>query len=400
MMNGIKEIAESVSSELKHRLPKQRKTQRTKLALLVSTMLEVRSANLMDLAAGLPRDADRTDMRYQWIIRLLGNPLVISDAVMEPFAREVLERAAADGEPLSLILDQSKMSDRHQVLMLAVRWGGRALPLAWRVEATEGAIGFDTQRALLEAVVPWLPEQAGVRLLGDRFYGTADLIGWCQQRGWDYRLRLKGNLAVFDATGRTTTGQCARDRVYYLEDVELTGRRARTHIGIIHDPGHAEPWIIAMSEKPGYLRTLEYSARWGIEPMFADFKSRGFGIEDTKLRYADRLDRLILVMALALYVAVSTGQWDAVHHPTPSEKKLGRQSLLSEGLLFEVGEVCRRITTEAGAQDPGVVALFQAGSGFSPFGKIDGREVLSADRGKAGQRGGEDADGAAYDQTG
>jgi hypothetical protein len=67
--------------------------------------------------------------------------------------------------------------------MLAVRWGERALPLAWRVEETEGAIGFDTQGALLEAVARWLPEQAGVRLLGDRFYGTADLIGWCQQRG-------------------------------------------------------------------------------------------------------------------------------------------------------------------------------------------------------------------------
>jgi len=76
-----------------------------------------------------------------------------------------------------------------------------------------------------------------------------------------------------------------------------------------------------MSETPGYLKTLEYSARWGIEPMFADFKSRGFGIEDSQLRYADRRDRLILVMTLALYMAVSTGQWDAVHHPTPSEKK-------------------------------------------------------------------------------
>lgn len=54
--------------------------------------------------------------------------------------------------------------------------------------------------------------------------------------------------------------------------------------------------------------------------MFSDFKSRGFGIEDTQLRYADRLDRLILVMAL--YVAVSTGQ--AVHCPTPSEKKVPR----------------------------------------------------------------------------
>jgi hypothetical protein len=156
-----------------------------------------------------------------------------------------------------------------------------------------------------------------VRLLGDRFYGTADLIGWCQERGWDYRLRLKGNLVVVDGTGRTTTGQCAKDRIHYLENVELTARRPHRH-----HPRSAEPWIIAMSEKPGYLPTLEYSARWGIEPMFSDFKSRGFGIEDTQLRYADRLDRLILVMALALYIAVSTGQ--AVHHPTPSEKKVPR----------------------------------------------------------------------------
>ncbi len=241
-MNGIKSIADSINSELKRRLPNQRKTQRTKLALLVSTMLDVRSANLMDLAAALPREADRTDMRYQWITRLLGNPLVISDEIMEPFSREVLERAAANGEPVTLILDQSQMSERHQVLMLALRWGERALPLAWRVEETGGAIGFDTQKALLDAVALWLPGQAKVRLMGDRFHGTADLIGWCQERDWDYRLRLKGNLVMFDGTGKTTTGKRAKDRVYYLENVELTGRRARTHIGIIQDPGHAEPW--------------------------------------------------------------------------------------------------------------------------------------------------------------
>jgi hypothetical protein len=240
---------------------------------------------------------------------------------MEPFAREALERAATDDQAVVLILDQSKLSDRHQVLMLALRYGERALPLAWRVEATEGAIGFETQKALLEAVAPWLPVAAKVRLMGDRFYGTAALIGWCQERAWDYRLRLKGNLGVFDRTGKTTTGDCACNKVYYLENVELTGKRARTHIGIVQDPGHNEPWIIAMSERPGYLRTLEYGQRWGIEPMFSDFKSRGFGVEDTQIRYADRLDRLILVMSLALYWAVSTGQWDAIHHPTPSEKK-------------------------------------------------------------------------------
>src|SRR4051794_29459019 len=108
-------------------------------------MLSERSANLMSLAAALPRQPGRIDMRYQWLVRVLANPLIECDAVMLPFAREVLARAHAEGrrgERVELILDQSRASERHQILMLALRWGNRALPLAWRVEETEGAIGF------------------------------------------------------------------------------------------------------------------------------------------------------------------------------------------------------------------------------------------------------------------
>lgn len=321
-MDGIKGLAEGIAAEFQRLLPQQRKTQRHNLSLLVATMLDVRSANPMDLAAGLPRDVDRLDMRYQWISRVLMNPLIDPDAVMAPFAREVLCRLAGEGQPLVLILDQSKLSDRHQVLMLAVRYGDRALPVLWRVEATEGAIGFAVQKALLDAALPLLPEGADICLMADRFYGTADLISWCQDRNWDYRLRLKGNLVVRDAHHRRTTGQLAKDRVFALENVHLTARKAATDIGIIHDPDHAEPWIIAMPATPGYLKTLEYSARWAIEPMFSDFKSRGFGVEDTQIQHPDRLARLLLVMALAIYTAVSTGQWDAETNPTPAEKKM------------------------------------------------------------------------------
>ena len=301
-------------------LPGQRKTQRDNLALLVATMLDVRSANLMDLAAALPREADRTDMRYQWIARVLGNQLIEPDAVMEPFGREVLARAAADGQPVVLILDQSKLSDRHQVLMLALRHGERALPLAWRVEATEGPIGFGVQRGLLEAVAPWLPDGAQACLMADRFYGTADLISLCQGVGWDYRLRLKGTLVVRDGGRATKTGALAHGRTFALEDVQLTAKKAIISIDVMRDPGHTEAWIVAMPGKPGYLATLDYSKRWGIEPMFSDFKSRGFGVEDTQIQHPDRLARLLLVMALALYCAVSTGQWDAEHHPVLAEK--------------------------------------------------------------------------------
>ena len=64
-VNGIVVWTEGIKAELAKRLPKQRKTQRDKLAVLVATMLHVRSANLVELAAGLPRESDRWDMGYQ-----------------------------------------------------------------------------------------------------------------------------------------------------------------------------------------------------------------------------------------------------------------------------------------------------------------------------------------------
>src|SRR4051812_49627580 len=131
-MSGIERLAVGIEAELAQRLPRQRKTQRGKLALLVATMLSERSANLMDLAAALPRPAERMDMRYQWIARLLANPRVDCDAVMRPFAEAALRQAGATGGTVVLLLDQSKVSARHQMLVPGVRVGERALPLAWR----------------------------------------------------------------------------------------------------------------------------------------------------------------------------------------------------------------------------------------------------------------------------
>src|SRR6201995_1670863 len=320
MIGGIAKLASGIADELRQRLPGQRKTQREALALLVATMLEARTANLVTFASFLPRRAARGDMRYQWIARFIDNQRVDCDTVMEPFARTVLVKAAASGR-IVLIMDQTKASERHQVLMLAVRFGERALPLAWRVAATAGAIGFPEQKRLLDAVTSRLPSGVEVCLMADRFYGPPALIDLAKTKGWSYRLRLKANLRAVVAGRSTTLVQHAGRSGCYLSNVELTDRRVVTNIGIIRDPGPDEPWLIAMSEKPGYLTTLDYSARWGIEPMFSDFKSRGFGLEQSQLRRPDRLARLLLVMSLALHVAVSTGLWDATNNPAADEKK-------------------------------------------------------------------------------
>src|SRR4051795_1204153 len=230
-MGGVEHVSEGIIADLVARLPRQRKTQRAKLGLLVATMLEARSANLMDLAAALPRGTERLalrhpgiegpaghprpggterlDMRYQWIERLLANPRLEVDAVMAPYARELLGRAAASGQRLVLILAKTRATAHHQVLMLGLRVGGRALPLAWRVRETRGSIGFAEQEGLVRLVAAWLPAGAGAVLMGDRFYGSPDLILLCRSLGWDYRLRLKGDLLVTVEGGETTTGECA-----------------------------------------------------------------------------------------------------------------------------------------------------------------------------------------------
>lgn len=130
----------------------------------------------------------------------------------------------------------------------------------------------------------------------------------------------KGNLSVFIDGHKSCLDQHTDCKRPYLKNIQLTHRRVTTSIGIVNDPGHDEPWFIAMSGKPGYLNTRDYAARWGIEPMFSNFQSRGFGLEQKQLQTPDRLSRLMLVLSLALYFAVATGQWDAVANFTVDEQ--------------------------------------------------------------------------------
>ena len=73
MVGGIATVAGGIGEDMRVRLPGQHEKQREGLALLTATMLDVRGANLTGLAASLPRAAERLDMRYQWVGRLLGN---------------------------------------------------------------------------------------------------------------------------------------------------------------------------------------------------------------------------------------------------------------------------------------------------------------------------------------
>jgi len=54
----------------------------------------------------------------------------------------------------------------------------------------------------------------------------------------------------------------------------------------------------------------------------SDFKTRGFGITKTQLKHVDRIERLILILTVALYWAISTGMQPDAKSPK-SQKKDG-----------------------------------------------------------------------------
>ena len=150
MVGSIQHLAEAIKLDLIEALPFQRKTQRNKLALLVATMLHARSANTMDLAAQIPLATERIDMRYQWCSRFLANRHVHTKEVMRPFITSILEHISK--KKLVFIIDQTHVYKTLEVLMISLRVAQRAIPLAWCVRKTEGNIGFEDQKELLELV--------------------------------------------------------------------------------------------------------------------------------------------------------------------------------------------------------------------------------------------------------
>lgn len=304
-------------------MPELRKVLKDNLPLAIAAVIEARTANTSVSACYLPPESERPDMREQRLRRLLSDKFLQSAVVMAPFAVQILRQASEFRRVIELSTAQTDIGNRFAISVIAIRIGGRALPLAWKVEKGAADIGFDGQKEPLELLKSRLPEHTKVMLSADRFYPSEALFNWLIRHGRQYRLRLKGNcLADLGKGDLPTASESAKGRrERYESNVALFQRGVMTNIGILHEPGHKEPWIIAMDCPPSRAKVLDYSSRRSIEPMFSDFKSRGFGLEETHLEDGKRLDCLILIMSLAMYRCVSTGFTDALNNPRPIEKK-------------------------------------------------------------------------------
>lgn len=81
-------------------------------------------------------------------------------------------------------------------------------------------------------------------------------------------------------------------------------------------------WLIVVSTLPPDAALAAYRKRWAVECLFADAKTRGLNMEDTRLTDPKKLDLLMALVALAL-VWAGRAAVDLLHPRAPARKAHG-----------------------------------------------------------------------------
>ncbi len=294
-------------------LPGASKPQVTNIALLVYGLIQAGDCRLRRIARHLPVRAGVGAARER-LLRLMKNPALDPLVLYAPMAAFALCRFA--GGRLPLILDASQLNGKVFWLSVALAYRGRAVPIgSVMLDKPSVSCRFDLQKQLLDWVAERLPPHVEVLLLGDRDYGTLELIRYCLNRRWHFCLRAKRNRIV-----RLADGSCLR-----LADLRLRpGQRRYLDAVRLPDLPQAslslscclseqakddDAWYILSDLQAGHQRVQEYAKRMLIDEMFRDFKEQGFRLECSGLLDPPRVSRLLLGICLAYVWIMLIGQW-------------------------------------------------------------------------------------------
>ncbi len=324
-------------AELRQLLPDVRRTTLNNLALMVLGLQTGKSIHLGQIGAHLPGVTGKHPSLANRMHRFVCNPRVEVSTHYAPVARLLLGRMAQgsrrthqqNASRVLLVMDLTQAGHFQRMLTISVVWHKRTLPLAWSVCAgTRGGIGVATQTALLAQVQAWLPAHCQPMLLADAGFESLELVHWLQTHQWAMVLRRPGLHVVGHASQSSAQLVWQRIETFPLRQGETRvlpnvywgePRRGRNCIDparlgpftlVLHwRAGEASPWYLLTTEPTAQAAVHCYRKRMQVEEMYADFKRLGLMLQASHLRDPDRLERLMLVVALCYVWCIALGSW-------------------------------------------------------------------------------------------
>jgi hypothetical protein len=241
--------------------------------------------------------------------RWLANSRIDVEALYGPLIIWAIQHWQNPGHTLHLALDTTMLWNRFCVVVLSVVAHGRAIPLLWQtLEHPSASVSASVSIALLEKADQLLAGFGVITLLADRAFPCDELLSWFRVRSrWSYVMRLRGDTEIHGTAAplgcqvrklHLRRGQCRGFR-----GVRLWADGSQSvNLVIAHPTGLPveEPWFLISNLAPDLDLVWSYEKRFCCEQLFRDQKSGVFQLTDSGLREPQRIDRLLLVVAIAV----------------------------------------------------------------------------------------------------
>lgn len=344
---AIPALYRSLHEYLMQRIPDECDSRLTNLIWLMMGIFQARSVQLKLAARKVPIRAKQLSIVKRFG-RFLDNGKVQVREWYSPFAIGML-RLASVGGGIRLIIDSSKVSAGHRLLMVSLAYRRRSLPIAWTwVRSSRGHSTTAKQVKLLAYVQGLLPEGVNVSLVGDCEFDHPLLIENLRFWGWQYALRQPGNHLVLP---QGSTHWQRLDQLglrpgltVWLGNVLLTRASPYpTHLVLHWQHAQQEPWFLATNLLHPQPTLRLYHLRMWIEEMFGDMKKHGFDLEMTHLRHFLRLSRLTLAVCLLFIWLVALGEFVLNNHLSGQVDRTDRHDLSIFRLGWDFLEDCLRL---------------------------------------------------------
>jgi hypothetical protein len=353
-MSSSGELYNRLDEKLRALVSVKNRKQVTNWMWIIVGILESESCNLSQVANCLPMNT-KAESRVTLIRRWLNN----SQVEVWPFYEKVLEHVFSGWSrvEVDLILDGVMVfGDRWQIFRVSLRHGCRAIPIAWTIVEGKGLVQVDKLKSMLERVQRFMQRYVKqVTLLADAGFRDCDWAQLCLDLGWNYAIRIACNtyITLPDGTSDRLDNWVSVNRNRYFQNVLLTREtKLQTNVSVTwttDKKGQPEMVAISTDQIACRARLRNYAGRMGIEQSFRDDKSGGFDLEHTRLQHAQRIDHLLLALAIATLWCHELGEFvlqqgeparcsvDPAHERTLSLFQLGLRWLkrfLATSLLF------------------------------------------------------------------
>jgi hypothetical protein len=353
-MSSSNELYNRLNKKLRELVHVKNGKQVTNWTWIIVGILQSQSSNLSQIANYLPMET-KAESRVTKIRRWLMNPQIN----VWQFYQAILEQVLSGWSAVEafIILDGVMVfGDRWQIFRVSLQHGNRAIPLAWTVVEGKGMVKVARLKSMLEKVQKFLKKHVKqVTFLADAGFRDCDWAHLCEKLGWKYAIRVASNtyLTMSDGTSDRLDNLVPVNRNRYFQEVLLTRKtKLRTNVSVTwttDKQGKPEMVAIITDQIACGARLREYDRRMSIEQSFRDDKSGGFDLEHTRLQHAERIDHLLLAIAIATLWCHELGEFvlkqgetfrcqvDPSHERTLSLFQLGLRWLkrtLATGFLF------------------------------------------------------------------